>query len=195
MGGPPIKARHVARVTTTPLKCQKKCTFADAYPILSLALKNNGGLRPHGAPFFGRLSWSLSPMASIERTAYPRFKPSLTASERHALDCPPDDERAFIATHARGEAQQLTLLTLLTCQQHLGDLPPLAEVPAYIRTYLCQQLHLFTVDVHTRRSGKDAVPLSSAHSHLLGYQTSWRRWAKRGRNRRTARRLYHERSR
>jgi hypothetical protein len=81
-------------------------------------------------------------MASIERTAYPRFKPSLTATELHALYCPTDDERAFIATHARGEAQQLTLLTLLKCQQHLGYLPALAEVPEYIRTYLCQQLHL-----------------------------------------------------
>jgi TnpA family transposase len=82
-------------------------------------------------------------MASIERTAYPRFKPSLTANELHALYGPTDDERAFIATHARGEAQQLTLLTLLKCQQHLGYLPALAEVPEYIRTYLCQQLHLF----------------------------------------------------
>jgi TnpA family transposase len=81
-------------------------------------------------------------MASIERTAYPRFKPSLTATELHALYCPTDDERAFIATHARGEAQQLTLLTLLKYQQHLGYLPALADVPEHIRTYLCQQLHL-----------------------------------------------------
>ena len=81
-------------------------------------------------------------MASIERTAYPRFKPSLTANELHTLYCPTDDERALIATHARGEAQQLTLLTLLKCQQHLGYLPALAEVPEQIRVYLCQQLHL-----------------------------------------------------
>jgi hypothetical protein len=81
-------------------------------------------------------------MASIERTAYPRFKPSLTATEIHALYCPTDDERAFIATHARGDIQQLTLLTLLKCQQHLGYLPALTDVPQQIRTYLCQQLHL-----------------------------------------------------
>jgi TnpA family transposase len=81
-------------------------------------------------------------MASIERTAYPRFKPSLTATELQTLYCPTDEERAFIATHARGDTQQLTLLTLLKCQQHLGYLPALAEVPEYIRTYLCQQLHL-----------------------------------------------------
>ena len=88
-------------------------------------------------------------MASIERTAYPRFKPSLTAHELHTLYCPTDDERAFIATHARGDAQQLTLLTLLKGQQHLGYLPALAEVPEQIRVYLCQQLHLLPlISVH-----------------------------------------------
>ena len=107
-----------------------------------MAIQNNGCLRPHGTPFFGHHSWSLPPTASIERTAYPRFKPSLSATELHALYCPTDEERAFIATHARGEAQQLTLLTLLKCQQYLGYLPALAEVPEHIRTYLCQQLHL-----------------------------------------------------
>jgi hypothetical protein len=81
-------------------------------------------------------------MAAIERTAYPRFKSSLTSNELHALYCPTDKELEFISTHARGETQQLTLLTLLKCQQHLGYLPALTEVPEQIRTYLCQQLHL-----------------------------------------------------
>jgi Tn3 transposase DDE domain/Domain of unknown function (DUF4158) len=81
-------------------------------------------------------------MASIERTAFPRFKSSLTTNELHALYCPTDEELEFISTHARGDTQQLTLLTLLKCQQHLGYLPALTEVPEQIRTYLCQQLHL-----------------------------------------------------
>lgn len=81
-------------------------------------------------------------MASIERTAYPRFKQSLTANELHTLYYPTDEEREFVVTHTRGEVQQLTLLTLLKCQQHLGYLPALADVPDQIRTYLCQQLHL-----------------------------------------------------
>ena len=97
-------------------------------------------------------------MASIERTAYPRFKPSLTATELHALYCPTDDERAFIATHARGEAQQLTLLTLLKCQQHLGYLPALAEVPVHIRTYLCQQLNLLPLVVFLQPAAKYTKP-------------------------------------
>jgi Domain of unknown function (DUF4158) len=52
-------------------------------------------------------------MASIERTAYPRFKPSLTANELQALYAPSEEEREFVAMHARGAAQQLTLLMLL----------------------------------------------------------------------------------
>jgi Domain of unknown function (DUF4158) len=88
-------------------------------------------------------------MASIERTAYPRFKPSLTANELQTLCEPTEEERDFLSTHARGQAQQLTLLTLLKCQQHLGYLPALADVPDDIRTYLCQQLHLLPLmDVH-----------------------------------------------
>lgn len=81
-------------------------------------------------------------MASIERTAYPRFKPSLTANELQTLYGPTDDERALIATHARGDAQHLTVLILLKCQQHLRYLPALADVPEHMRVYLCQQLHL-----------------------------------------------------
>jgi hypothetical protein len=61
-------------------------------------------------------------MASIERTAYPRFKPPLTANELQTLYDPTEEERDFVSTHARGEALQLTLLTLLKCQQHLGYL-------------------------------------------------------------------------
>ena len=36
-------------------------------------------------------------MASIDRTVYPRFRPSLTANELHGLYCPSDDEREFIS--------------------------------------------------------------------------------------------------
>ena len=81
-------------------------------------------------------------MASIERTAYPRFKSSLTANELHALYHPTDEELNFVTGHARGATQQLTLLTLLKCQQHLGYMPTLADVPEQIRAYLCQQFPL-----------------------------------------------------
>src|SRR5215475_15730164 len=104
-------------------------TFVDNFSILRLPWKYNGDPSPPHVPLFGHLSRSLPAMASIERTAYPRFKPSLTANELRTLYEPTEDERALIATHARGDAQQLTLLTLLKCQQHLGYLPTLADIP------------------------------------------------------------------
>jgi TnpA family transposase len=81
-------------------------------------------------------------MAAIERTAYPRFTPSLTATELQRLYAPTEEDRTFVTTYARGPAQRLTLLVLLKCHQHLGYLPALADVPDQIRCYLCQQLHL-----------------------------------------------------
>ena len=62
-------------------------------------------------------------MASIERTAYPRFTASLSAQELQTLYAPTEEERDFVTTHARTGMQQLTLLTLLKCHQSLGYLP------------------------------------------------------------------------
>jgi Domain of unknown function (DUF4158) len=81
-------------------------------------------------------------MASIDRTAYPRFKSSLTANELQALYRPNDEEQLFVAQHARGDAGQLTLLTLLKCHQNLGYTPALTDVPSQIQIYLSQHLHL-----------------------------------------------------
>ena len=102
-------------------------------------------------------------MAAIERTAYPRFSPALTASELQTLYAPTDEERAFVAAHTRGPAPQLTLLVLLKCHQHLGYLPALADVPTQIRTYLCQQLHLppATYTLIERRRPWHAIATSS----------------------------------
>jgi uncharacterized protein DUF4158 len=76
-------------------------------------------------------------VASIERKAYPRFKAALSAQELQTLYAPTEEERAFVATHARTDTQQLTLLTLLTCHQSLGYLPAFETIPTSIRQYLC----------------------------------------------------------
>jgi len=81
-------------------------------------------------------------MASIDRTAYPRFRASLTAHELQALYRPSNEEQLFVTQHAHGPAQQLTLLTLLKRHQNLGYTPALTDVPSQIRIYLSQQLHL-----------------------------------------------------
>jgi TnpA family transposase len=81
-------------------------------------------------------------MASIDRTAYPRFPSSLTAQELQTLYHPSDEEQRFVAQYARGDTGHLTLLTLLKCQQNLGYAPALTDVPRQICTYLRQHLHL-----------------------------------------------------
>jgi len=106
------------------------------------AFKNNLQARPHGAPFFGQLGRNRSTMASIERTAYPRFKSALSPQELQALYEPTDAERKFIRTHARGDAGQLTLLGLLKSHQYLGYLPDVDDIPLQIHHYLRQQLNL-----------------------------------------------------
>ncbi len=81
-------------------------------------------------------------MASIERTAYPRFKSTLSAQELHTLYDSTDEERKFASTHTRGADQQLALLTLLKSHQYLGYLPAVDDIPLQLRRYLCQQLDL-----------------------------------------------------
>jgi hypothetical protein len=81
-------------------------------------------------------------MASIERTAYPRFQSTLTAHELDELYGPTEEDFAFVYRRADDPVQQLTLLARLKGHQHLGYMPTLAEIPGSIRLYLCQQLRL-----------------------------------------------------
>ena len=115
------------------------------------------------------LFWTLrldsDTMASIERTAYPRFKASLSTQELQTLYAPTEEEREFVATHTRTDTQQLTLLTLLKCHQSLGYLPAFETIPPYIRQYLCHQLSLAAeTEWHTEKN------LHSRYRHLIrGY--------------------------
>jgi hypothetical protein len=83
-------------------------------------------------------------MASIERTAYPRFKPSLSERELEALYEPTPRERGFAETNTRSPQGRLTLLVLLKCYQHLGYLPQAKEVPDQVTGYLAD---CFNVEV------------------------------------------------
>ncbi|MCB0262303.1 MAG: Tn3 family transposase [Calditrichaeota bacterium] len=81
-------------------------------------------------------------MASIERTAYPRFKQKLTDEELKQCYQPDDKELSFVRHHARGDQLQLTLLVLLKAHQHLGSMPSPKEVPTQIKHYLASWLGL-----------------------------------------------------
>lgn len=52
-------------------------------------------------------------MASIDRTAYPRFRGQLTDAELEAEFNLSEDDEAFVRRHARGEAGRLSMAVTL----------------------------------------------------------------------------------
>jgi len=71
-------------------------------------------------------------MASIDRTAYPRFKRHLSTRELETLYTPTPQEIAFAQETARGSSPTLSVLVLLKAVQHLGYFPRLDDVPPAI---------------------------------------------------------------
>jgi TnpA family transposase len=71
-------------------------------------------------------------VASIERTAYPRFKLTPTTQELLDLYTPTTEELAFAQQITRSPAYLLTLVVLLKAFQRLGYFPRLTEVPEAI---------------------------------------------------------------
>ena len=67
-------------------------------------------------------------MASIERTAYPRYQRSLTPAELRLHYTLTDDERAWLQATTRGSARMLCCAVLLKAVQHLGYFPGLFHV-------------------------------------------------------------------
>ncbi len=71
-------------------------------------------------------------MASIERTAYPRFKRNPLAKELDALYTPTNDELSFARALARKAQSRFGLLLLLKSFQRLGYFPALVDIPLAI---------------------------------------------------------------
>ncbi|MBL0717331.1 MAG: Tn3 family transposase, partial [Desulfosarcina sp.] len=81
-------------------------------------------------------------MASIARTAYPRFKQKLTDEELEKLYRPNGAELKFVRRYARGYRQQLTLVALLKAHQNLGYIVHTKNIPKQIQQYLSDWLGL-----------------------------------------------------
>ncbi|MBF0398697.1 MAG: Tn3 family transposase [Desulfobacterales bacterium] len=81
-------------------------------------------------------------MASIDRTAYPRFKQKLTNEELKRNYKPSIEELKFVSHCAKGKKQQLILMILLKVHQNLGYIIFLKDIPKQIQKYLCNQLGL-----------------------------------------------------
>ena len=77
-------------------------------------------------------------MTSIERTAYPRFKRSLTAKDLTEVYTPTPGERFLALRSTKGSVAELGFLVLLKTYQRLGRFIPLGEVPAPIIEHIAK---------------------------------------------------------
>jgi Domain of unknown function (DUF4158) len=80
-------------------------------------------------------------MASIERTAYPRFRRLVTAREMAALS-PTENEVAWARARARSLEHLLALVLSLKCFQRLGYFPRPADVPSAVGDHVRRDLEL-----------------------------------------------------
>lgn len=86
-------------------------------------------------------------MASIERTAYPRFGKRMSIEELRARYELTGQERRFVEANANGARQRLTLAVLLKARQQLGYFPSPKEVPGQIVKHLAGQFG-FSARIH-----------------------------------------------
>jgi hypothetical protein len=75
-------------------------------------------------------------MATIERTAYPRFPKAFSTQELKALYAPLPEELDWVRRSARGERSRLGLLVLLKVFQQLHYFPALDSIPAAVVDYV-----------------------------------------------------------
>src|ERR1017187_652218 len=68
-------------------------------------------------------------MASIERTAYPRFPRVLTTLDLQRFFSPEPQELEWAASPARGTTQRLALMVQLKCFQYLHHFAAVDQIP------------------------------------------------------------------
>jgi len=68
-------------------------------------------------------------MASIERTAYPRFPRLLTTLDLQRFFSPTPDELGWVDKPARGTTQRLALMVQLKCFQYLHHFAAVDQIP------------------------------------------------------------------
>ncbi len=81
-------------------------------------------------------------MASIERTAYPRFKRYYTAEELTRIYTPTTEEKLLAGKHTNNPSNYLNFLLLLKTFQRLGYFPKLRTIPPAIVNHLKKELSL-----------------------------------------------------
>ncbi|MBE9043424.1 DUF4158 domain-containing protein [Pleurocapsales cyanobacterium LEGE 10410] len=81
-------------------------------------------------------------MASIERTAYPRFKRYYTQAQLQKTYTPTSTEIAFARDRTQGDSNFFNLMVLLKSFQRLGYFPKLEQISQDITNYLRDYLKL-----------------------------------------------------
>src|SRR5699024_5426821 len=81
-------------------------------------------------------------LASIERTAYPRFKRMVTQKELNKVYTPQPEEVNFIFSMTRGSHNRFNAMLLLKSFQKLGYFPTLHRIPQGIVDYIREHLNL-----------------------------------------------------
>jgi hypothetical protein len=81
-------------------------------------------------------------MASIERTAYPRFKRFMSARELHVFYTPQSEEMVWAREVAGSDDHLLALVTQVKTFNRLGYFPVLDEVPAEVVGHIRRDLRL-----------------------------------------------------
>jgi hypothetical protein len=95
-------------------------------------------------------------MASIERTAYPRFKRQVSARELRDAYSVSAEEGEWARGLTRSAEHRLALTVLLNCFQRLGYFPALDEVPSSVVDRVRQQLELAAGVVPTHESERSS---------------------------------------
>ena len=90
-------------------------------------------------------------MTDIERTAYPRFKPSVTRRELEHTYQPTAGELHFAKLNGRNDETQLRVLVLLKVFQRLGYFPSLKSIPSALIDYLRIALNLISIIPFNRK--------------------------------------------
>lgn len=85
-------------------------------------------------------------MASIERTAYPRFPRTLTLKDLQASFTPKPEEIEWAQQHARTADRRLAILVLLKCFEFLRHFPALDAIPAEVVEHVSATLGMAPTD-------------------------------------------------
>jgi hypothetical protein len=95
-------------------------------------------------------------LASIDRTAYPRFKRAVSVRELAEAFTPTPDEITWARSKTQHEQHLLALLVRLKCYQRLGYFAKLADIPAAVVDHVRGVLELPEMVVAATDAGRTA---------------------------------------